>query len=105
MLYEVAILEKPTQKEAEEGKAERLVFGPKPIDDWQTLCPRWRYTLGKSDRKGKCRGGKCTDFLRKLIDGGHMAFNRFDYFFYVYLGWWHENIIIFRRSTTGNPRM
>lgn len=27
-LFEVAILEKPTQKEAEEGKSERLVLGP-----------------------------------------------------------------------------
>lgn len=27
-LFEVAILEKPTKKEAEEGKTERLVFGP-----------------------------------------------------------------------------
>lgn len=31
MLYEVAIIEKPTKKAAEEGKSERLVFGPKPI--------------------------------------------------------------------------
>lgn len=31
MLYEVAILETPTKKEAEEGKTERLVFGPKAV--------------------------------------------------------------------------
>jgi len=31
MLYEVAILETPTKKEAEEGKIERLVFGPKAV--------------------------------------------------------------------------
>jgi len=31
MLYEVAILETPTKKESEEGKSERLVFGPKAI--------------------------------------------------------------------------
>jgi hypothetical protein len=32
MLFEVAILEKPTKKEIEdEGKAERLVFGPKAV--------------------------------------------------------------------------
>jgi len=31
MLYEVAILEQPTAKEAEDGKAERLVFGPKAV--------------------------------------------------------------------------
>ena len=31
MLYEVAILENPTKKEAEEGKIERLVFGPKAV--------------------------------------------------------------------------
>lgn len=30
-LFEVAILEKPTQKEAEEGKSERLVLGPKAV--------------------------------------------------------------------------
>lgn len=31
-LYEVAILEKPTQKEIDdEGKTERLVFGPKAV--------------------------------------------------------------------------
>ena len=30
-LYEVAILERPTKKEAEDGKSERLVFGPKAI--------------------------------------------------------------------------
>lgn len=30
-LFEVAILERPTKKEAEEGRAERLVFGPKPV--------------------------------------------------------------------------
>ena len=30
-LFEVAILEKPTKKEAEEGKCETLVFGPKAI--------------------------------------------------------------------------
>lgn len=28
-LYEVAIVEKPSKKEAEEGVVERLVFGPK----------------------------------------------------------------------------
>jgi len=31
MLYEVAILETPTKKETEEGKTERLVFGPKAV--------------------------------------------------------------------------
>ena len=31
MLYEVAILETPTKKEAEEGKTERLVFGPRAV--------------------------------------------------------------------------
>lgn len=30
-LFEVAILEKPTKKKAEEGETERLVFGPKPV--------------------------------------------------------------------------
>lgn len=30
-LFEVAILEKPTKKEAEDGQQERLVFGPKAI--------------------------------------------------------------------------
>jgi hypothetical protein len=30
-LFEVAILEKPTKKEAEEGASERLVFGPKAV--------------------------------------------------------------------------
>lgn len=31
MLYEIAILEKPTKKETEEGAMEKLVFGPKAI--------------------------------------------------------------------------
>lgn len=31
MLYEVAILERPTKKESEDGKPERLVFGPKAV--------------------------------------------------------------------------
>ncbi len=31
MLYEVAILERPTKKEAEEGATEKLVFGPKAV--------------------------------------------------------------------------
>lgn len=31
MLFEVAILETPTKKEMEEGKQERLVFGPKAV--------------------------------------------------------------------------
>ena len=31
MLFEVAILEHPTKKDAEEGKSERLVFGPKAV--------------------------------------------------------------------------
>ena len=31
MLFEVAILETPTKKEREEGKTEKLVFGPKPV--------------------------------------------------------------------------
>ena len=32
MLFEVAILEKPTKKEIEEeGKTDRLVFGPKAV--------------------------------------------------------------------------
>jgi len=31
MLFEVAILEKPTKKDAEDGKSERLVFGPKAV--------------------------------------------------------------------------
>lgn len=30
-LFEVAILERPTQKEAEEGKGERLVLSPKAV--------------------------------------------------------------------------
>ncbi len=30
-LFEVAILEKPTKKEAEDGKPERLAFGPKAV--------------------------------------------------------------------------
>jgi len=30
-LFEVAILEKPTEKEKEDGKSERLVLGPKPV--------------------------------------------------------------------------
>jgi len=30
-LFEVAILEKPTQKEAENGQAERLVLPPKAV--------------------------------------------------------------------------
>ena len=30
-LFEVAILEKPTKKEAEDGKGERLVFGPTAV--------------------------------------------------------------------------
>jgi hypothetical protein len=30
-LYEVAIIEKPTKKELEEGVVEKLVFGPKAI--------------------------------------------------------------------------
>lgn len=31
MLYEVALVEEPTKKAAEDGKMERLVFGPKAI--------------------------------------------------------------------------
>jgi len=31
MLFEIAILEAPTKKEAEEGKTERLVFGPRAV--------------------------------------------------------------------------
>lgn len=31
MLYEVALIERPTKKEIEEGKAERLVMAPFPI--------------------------------------------------------------------------
>jgi hypothetical protein len=31
MLFEVAILETPTKKDAEEGKGERLAFGPKAV--------------------------------------------------------------------------
>jgi hypothetical protein len=31
MLFEVAITETPTKKEMEEGKSERLVFGPKAV--------------------------------------------------------------------------
>lgn len=30
-LFEVAILEKPTKKEAEEGAGDKLVFGPKAV--------------------------------------------------------------------------
>lgn len=30
-LYEVAILERPTKKDAEDGSPERLVFGPKAV--------------------------------------------------------------------------
>ena len=30
-LFEVAILEKPTKKEAEEGASEKLVFGPTAV--------------------------------------------------------------------------
>ena len=30
-LYEVAILQRPTKKEAEEGASEKLVFGPKCV--------------------------------------------------------------------------
>jgi hypothetical protein len=31
LLFEVAILQKPTKKEAEDGASERLVFGPKSV--------------------------------------------------------------------------
>lgn len=31
MLFDVAILQKPTKKEAEDGAAEKLVFGPKAV--------------------------------------------------------------------------
>lgn len=30
-LFEVAIIEKPSKKEAEEGATEKLVFGPKAV--------------------------------------------------------------------------
>lgn len=30
-LFEVAIIERPTKKEAEEGATEKLVFGPKAV--------------------------------------------------------------------------
>jgi hypothetical protein len=30
-LFEVAILEKPTRKEAEDGASEKLVYGPKAV--------------------------------------------------------------------------
>ncbi len=30
-LYEVAILERPTKKEREDGASEKLVFGPKAV--------------------------------------------------------------------------
>lgn len=31
MLYEVALIERPTKKEQEEGKAERLILPPVPV--------------------------------------------------------------------------
>lgn len=31
MLYEVAVLEKPTKEQAKEGVAEKLIFGPKTV--------------------------------------------------------------------------
>lgn len=31
MLYEVAIIQNPTQKERDEGKTEKLIMPPKPI--------------------------------------------------------------------------
>lgn len=31
MLYEVALIERPTKKEVEEGKAERLILPPVPV--------------------------------------------------------------------------
>jgi hypothetical protein len=30
-LFEIAILQKPTKKEAEEGATEKLIFGPKSV--------------------------------------------------------------------------
>jgi hypothetical protein len=30
-LFEVAIIQKPSKKEAEEGATEKLIFGPKPV--------------------------------------------------------------------------
>lgn len=30
-LFEIAILLKPTKKEAEDGGSEKLIFGPKPV--------------------------------------------------------------------------
>lgn len=30
-LFEVAILQKPTKKEAEDGMSEKIIFGPKPV--------------------------------------------------------------------------
>ena len=30
-LFEVAILERPTKKEAEDGASEKLIFGPKAV--------------------------------------------------------------------------
>lgn len=39
-LFEVAILQKPTKKEAEDGGCEKLVFGPKSViaNDDQSAC-------------------------------------------------------------------
>lgn len=31
MLFEVAVIEKPTKKETEDGATEKLVFGPKAV--------------------------------------------------------------------------
>ena len=84
------------KEESQHGSQEAQ---PRYFDErWQNCCPWWRYALGKSDRKGKCRRGECTDFLRELVNSGEMVLGRLDYFFYVYLGWGHEHILIFRRG-------
>jgi len=72
-------------------------------EEWRTSCPRWSNALGEGNSKRKCRGGKCADFLRKLVDSGHVSFDYLDRFFYIYLGLWHDDILILRKvANTSN---
>ena len=67
-------------------------------EEWYSSCPKWSNTFSESNRKRQCRRGECTNFLRKLVNGGHVTFNYFDRFFYIYLGWWHDEVLIFRKD-------
>ncbi len=66
-LFEVAILEKPTKKEAEEVKPERLVFGPAAVIARDAASAAIGAVLGDGSTADRCKVKVDTQRMEVLV--------------------------------------